>query len=232
MKRQEQELRAIVPLPDNEVVAHKSDGQIILVDNSAKAVHLNIGRDDRVYSGLTFSVYDKNMPIPRDGKGKAEIEVYSVQQNTSMALILKSEIKRPIILDDNIANLIWDSDRTNVFAIEGEFDLNGDGKIEEDAVDKIKVLIGKWGGKVANSISIKTDFLVLGNPPSVLRRPTVTELEMDPMATERYETSRQKFTRYMEIQNQAQALLIPVFNYERFLFFIGYKTQSGRAGAF
>jgi len=85
---------------------------------------------------------------------------------------------------------------------------------------------------VANSISIETDFLVLGNPPSVLRRPTVTELEMDPMATERYETSRQKLTRYMEIQNQAQALLIPVFNYERFLFFIGYKTQSGRAGAF
>jgi hypothetical protein len=36
----------------------------------------------------------------------------------------------------------------------------------------------------------------------------------------------------MEIQSQAQALLIPVFNYERFLFFIGYKTQSGRAGAF
>jgi len=232
MKRQEQELRAILPLPDSEAVAHKSDGQIILVDDSAKVVHLNIGRDDRVYPGLTFSVYDKNMPIPKDGKGKAEIEVYSVQKNTSVARILKSEIKRPIILDDNIANLIWDSDKTNVFAVEGKFDLNGDGKIEEDAVDKIKVLIGKWGGKVANSISIETDFLVLGNPPSILRRPTVTELEMDPMATERYETSRQKLTRYMEIQNQAQALLIPVFNYERFLFFIGYKTQSGRAGAF
>ena len=232
MKRQEQELRAIVPLPDSEVVAHKIDGQIILVDDSAKVVHLNIGKDDRVYPGLTFSVYDKNMPIPRDGKGKAEIEVYSVQKNTSMARILKSEIKRPIILDDNIANLIWDSDKTNVFVIEGEFDLNGDGKIEEDAADKIKVLIGKWGGKVADSISIETDFLVLGNPPTVLRRPTVTELEMDPMATERYDTSRQKLTSYMEIQGQAQALLIPVLNYERFLFFVGYKTQSDRAGAF
>ena len=232
MKRQEQELRAIVPLPDSEVVAHKIDGQIILVDDSAKVVHLNIGKDDRVYPGLTFSVYDKNMPIPRDGKGKAEIEVYSVQKNTSMARILKSEIKRPIILDDNIANLIWDSDKTNVFVIEGEFDLNGDGKIEEDAADKIKALIGKWGGKVADSISIETDFLVLGNPPTVLRRPTVTELEMDPMATERYDTSRQKLTSYMEIQGQAQALLIPVLNYERFLFFVGYKTQSDRAGAF
>lgn len=232
MKSQQEELHKIVPLPDGEVVAHKSDGKIILVDNQAKVVHLNIGRDDRVYPGLTFAVYDKNMPIPRDGKGKAEIEVYSVEKNISTAQIIKSEIKRPIILDDLVGNLIWDSDRTNVFAIEGEFDLDGDGRIEEDATDKIKSLIEKWGGKVANSISIDTDFLVLGSPPSILRRPTLTELEMDPMATERYEASLQKRTQYDDIQTQAQALLIPVFNYERFLFFIGYKTQSGRAGAF
>jgi hypothetical protein len=232
MKSLQDELHKIVPLPDGEVVAHKSDGKIILVDNSANVVHLNIGRDDRVYPGLTFAVYDKNMPIPKDGKGKAEIKVFSVDKNISTALITKSQIKRPIILDDNVANLIWDSDKTNVFSIEGAFDLDGDGKIENDAVDKIKTLIEKWGGKVANDISIETDFLVLGKPPSILIRPSVTELEMDPMATERYEASRQKRIHYQDIQKQAQALLIPVFNYERFLFFIGYETQSGTAGAF
>ena len=232
MKRQQDEIHKIVPLPDSEVVAHKSDGKIILLDNQSRVVHLNIGRDDRVYPGLTFTVYDKNIPIPKDGKGKAEIEVYSVEKNISTAQITKSEIKRPIILDDIVANLIWDSDKTNVFAIEGEFDLDGDGKIETDAVDKIKSLIEKWGGKVADAISIETDFLVLGSPPSILRRPTITELEMDPMATERYEASRTKFADHQEIQSKAQALLIPVFNYERFLFFIGYQTQSGRAGAF
>ena len=232
MKRQEDELHKIVPLPDGEVVAHKSDGKIILVDNQAKVVHLNIGRDDRVYPGLTLSVYDKNMPIPKDGKGKAEIEVFSVEKNISAARIIKSEIKRPIILDDIVANLIWDSDKTNVFVVEGDFDLDDDGKIDKNAADKIKSLIGKWGGKVADAISIETDFLVLGRTPSILIRPTVTELEMDPMATERYEASRQKRALYGEVQNQAKALLIPVFNYERFLFFIGYKTQSGTAGAF
>jgi len=226
------ELHKIVPLPDGEVAAHKSDGKIILVDGPAKVVHLNIGRVDRVYPGLTFAVYDKNMPIPRDGKGKAEIEVFSVEKNISAARITKSEIKRPIIEDDIIANLIWDSDKTNVFAIEGEFDIDGDGKIDNDAVGKIKSLIEKWGGRVADSISIETDFLVLGKPLSVLRRPTLSELEMDPMAMERYNASQQNRGQYEEIQSQAQALSIPVFNYERFLFFIGYKTQSGRAGAF
>jgi hypothetical protein len=232
MKSLQDELNKIVPLPDSEVVAHKSDGKIILVDNSANAVHLNIGRDDRVYPGLTFAVYDKNMPIPKDGKGKAEIKVFSVDKNISTALITKSQIKRPIILDDNVANLIWDSTKTNIFSIEGAFDLDGDGKIENDATDKIKALIEKWGGKVANEISIETDFLVLGKPPSILIRPSVTDLEMDPMATERYEASRQKRGHYQDIQKQAQALLIPVFNYERFLFFIGYETQAGTAGAF
>ena len=232
MKTLQDELNKIVPLPDSEVVAHKSDGKIILVDNSAKVVHLNIGRDDRVYPGLTFAVYDKNMPIPKDGKGKAEIEVFSVDKNISTARIIKSEIKRPIILDDIVANLIWDSDKTNIFSMEGEFDLDGDGKIENDAADKLKTLIEKWGGKVANDISIETDFLILGKQPSVLVRPSATELEMDPMATERYEASRQKRDHYQDIQKQAQALLIPVFNYERFLFFIGYETQSGTAGAF
>jgi predicted RNA-binding protein with RPS1 domain len=232
MKRQQDEIHKTVPLPDSEVVAHKSDGKVILVDNQTKVVHLNIGRDDHVYPGLTFTVYDKNMPIPKDGKGKAEVEVYSVEENISAARIIKSEIKRPIILDDIVANLIWDSDKTNVFVIEGEFDLDGDGKVEPDAVDKITSLIEKWGGKVADAISIETDYLVLGSPPSILRRPTISELEMDPMATERYEASRQKFADHQEIQGKAQALLIPVFNYERFLFFIGYQTQSGRAGAF
>ncbi len=232
MKSLQDELNKIVPLPDSEVVAHKSDGKIILVDNSTKVVHLNIGRDDRVYPGLTFAVYDKNMPIPKDGKGKAEIEVFSVDKNISTARIIKSEIKRPIILDDIVANLIWDSDKTNVFSIEGEFDLDGDGKIESDAADKIKSLIEKWGGTTANEISIETDFLILGKEPSVLIRPSATELEMDPMATERYEASLQKRAHYQDIQKQAQALLIPVFNYERFLFFIGYETQSGTAGAF
>ncbi len=232
MKNLQDELRKIVPLLDSEVVAHKNDGKIILVDNPIKVVHLNIGREDRVYPGLTFTVYDKNMPIPKDGKGKAEIEVFSVDKNISTAQIIKSEIKRPIILDDIVANLIWDSDKTNVFAIEGDFDLDNDGKIENDAIDRIKTLVGKWGGKVANTISIETDFLVLGKPPSILIRPSITELEMDPMATERYEASRQKRTHYVDVQNQAKALLIPVFNYERFLFFIGYKTRSGTAGAF
>ncbi|GAI83258.1 unnamed protein product, partial [marine sediment metagenome] len=46
MKRAQKELRVLVPPPDSEVAAYKSDGKIILIDDSAKIVHLNIGSDD------------------------------------------------------------------------------------------------------------------------------------------------------------------------------------------
>jgi hypothetical protein len=222
----------IMPPPDSDVAAYKPDGKIVLIDDQTGIVHLDIGSDDRVYRGLTFSVYDKNMPIPKDGKGKAEIEVFDVRKTISAARIIPSKMKRPIILDDIIANLIWDSDKTNVFVIAGEFDLDGDKSIDYDAVVKIKALIQKWGGRVADTVSIDTDFLVLGKAPKVLRKPTFEAIEVDPMATEKYQASVQKAAHYNQVQNRAQAFSIPVFNYERFLYFLGYKTQARTAGAF
>jgi hypothetical protein len=232
IKRAQEKLHALVPSPDSEIAAYKPDGKIILIDDAAKTVHLNIGSDDHVYRGLTFWVYEKNMPIPKDGKGKAEIEVFNVGKNISTARIISPNAKKPIIVGDIVANLIWDSDKTNVFVVAGEFDLNGDGNIDDEAADKIKALIGRWGGKVADEISIDTDFLVLGTTPTVLKKPTFEQMEVDPMAMEKYEASLKKLTSYKEIQARAQTLSIPVFNLERFLYFIGYKTLSARPDAF
>ena len=291
MKGTQEQLRALVPPQDTEVAAYKPDGKIILIDESAKIVHLNIGSDDRVYRGLTFSVYDKNMPIPKDGKGKAEIEVFNVGKNISAARVIPSEdfekalnevlaentdvaeimlslqkpqqersrdleefaqgsperlkllnnlavaydehrSKRPIVLDDIVANLIWDSHKTNVFVIAGDFDLDGDRVIDYEAIDKIKTLVEDWGGSVADTVSIDTDFLVLGSAPQVLKRPTFEEIEADPMAMEKYEASLQRLSSYTDVQSRAQSLSIPVFNAERFLYFIGYRTQASRADAF
>jgi predicted nucleic acid-binding Zn-ribbon protein len=229
----QQEVMEIVPPPDHEVLASKSDGQIILIDDQAKVVHLNIGSDQHVYRGLTFSVYDRNAPIPKDGKGKAEVEVFDVADTYCAARITRSETKNPILLGDIAANLIWSSDKANVFVIAGDFDLDSDGNNDENAISKIKALIEKWGGRVVDTISIDTDFLVLGNQPLVpLQQPTMEQLELDPGAMQRYEALIARLNRYNQIQSQAQALWIPVFKYERFLYFIGYKGQISQAGAF
>jgi len=232
MKHALEELQQIKPSPDREVAAYQPDGKVILIDEQAQVVHLNIGSDDRIYRGLTFTVYDRNTSIPKDGKGKAEIEVFGVSEKISTARIINSQKRNPIAVNDIIANLVWDSDKKNVFVVAGEFDVNGDGTIDRNAVDKIKALITKWGGIVADTISVDADFLVLGRPPRVPPRPTFENLEIDPMANEKYEAALQKFNHYKEVQRRAQAFWIPIFQYERFLYFIGYKEQMNKPGAF
>jgi len=232
MERALEELQQIKPSADSEVAAYKPDGKVILIDDEAAVVYLNIGTDNRVYPGLTFSVYDRNSPIPRDGIGKAEVEVFSVAEKVSSARITQSQKKNPITINDIVANLVWDSDKTNSFVVTGDFDLDGDGIIERNGVDKIKAIIEKWGGKVANTVTYDTDFLVLGEPPQVPPKPTTEELEAYPMANERYEAAMQRFNLYKEAENRAQGLWIPVFTYDRFLYFIGYKGQVTKPGAF
>ncbi|MHC4265340.1 MAG: hypothetical protein ACYSUK_05325, partial [Planctomycetota bacterium] len=228
----QEQLDAIAPPPDSSVAAYKPDGEILLIDDQSKIVHINIGTKDKVYQGLTFSVYDKHAPIPKDGKGKAQIEIYNVGDTISAARIIEDNIKNPVILNDVIINLIWDKDKTNIFAVAGDFDLNGDTFADEDGPEKIKAIIGKWGGVVVDNVSIETDYIVLGQEPVVPRRPTFEEMGIDPLAESRYNTAIQRRDRYLKVQQQVQDYSIPVFNTERFLYFIGYKSLADKPGSF
>jgi hypothetical protein len=224
----------VQPPPDEMVKAFEPDGKIILVDDQTKppTVQINLGGNDRVYRGLTFAVYERGQPIPRDGKGKAEIEIYNVGDSFSAARIIRSDKKNPVVVDDIIANLIWSPTKANTFVVAGDFDFSGDGVPDDDAVAKIRGLVEKWGGKVADAVTVNTDYVILGTPPAVSSKPTMQEVERYPNAMEKYERALQQAARYKDIQSQAQALSIPILNADRFLYFIGYKTQAGNPGAF
>ena len=209
-----------------------ADGQILLLDEYSKIVHIDIGSDQHVYPGLTFGVYDRFVPIPADGIGKAEIEVFNVADDMSTARITKSNPNNPILKGDIVANLVWSKDKVNLFVVSGDFDLDGDGSEDLQADRKISALIENWGGKVEDAVSVNTSFIVLGTPPRVLERPTYDQLAIDPLAMNKYEASLKRLADYKEVQKQAQALNIPILNYERFLYLIGYKSQSTRPGAF
>lgn len=220
------------PTPDREAAALTPDGKIILVDDAAGIVHINLGSEDHVYRGLTFSVYDKAQGVPRDGKPKAEIEVFAIDKTTSTARVLSSEKRNPIATDDIIANLIWDKNKKNQFVIAGDFDLTGDGKPTYDAKARIAGLIKKWGGTTSNTVSATTDFVVLGTKPQVPPEPTFEDLAKDPTLSGKYETAKKQLEYYNEIRQQAAAFYIPVFTFDRFLYFIGYEDYIGKPGAF
>jgi len=222
----------IKPAPDQEAVAYKPDGKVILVDDSTSVIRINLGADDRVYRGLTFSVYDKGAGIPRDGKPKAEVEVFAVDKKVCAARITSSERKNPIHVDDLIANLIWDSNKENSFVIAGDFDIDGNGTVDYDASGKIEALIRKWGGGVTEDVSARTDYVILGTEPKVPPEPSLEAQTADPTAMDKYNAARQRLERYDQIRQQAQTLWVPVFSYERFLHFTGYASQIRKPGAF
>jgi len=217
-------LDAIKPKPDKEVQAYQPDAQIIRVDLQSGIVYLDAGINDHVYRGLTFAIYDRNKPIPEDGKGKAEIEVFQVAEQVCAARIVESDKKDPMVKEDIVANLIWDRKTANRFVVAGEFDFNNDGLIDSDGNQRIIELIERWGGQVDNEISVETDFLILGAEPKPLPMPTQQDLDINPLTQQRYELSRQKVDAYNMILEKAANLGIPVFNQKRFLYLIGYDT--------
>ena len=217
-------LEAIKPKPDQEAQAYEPDAQIVRIDSQNGIVYLDAGIKDHVYRGLTFAIYDRNKPIPENGEGKAEIEVFQVSEQVSAARIVKSDTKDPIAKEDIVANLIWDRNTPNQFVVAGDFDFNNDGRIDADGAQRIAELIERYGGTVADTITVDTDFLIVGVEPASLRRPTQQELDIDPMAQQRYEMSAKKIEAYNQILGKAGSLGIPVFNQKRFLYLIGYDT--------
>jgi hypothetical protein len=205
---------------------------VLLVDDYSKIVHIDIGSEQHVYPGLTFGVYEQNVPIPKDGKGKGEIEVFNVAKNMSTARIVKSDSMNPILKGDVVANLVWSKDKPNIFVVSGDFDLDGNGTNDPEADNKIKALIENWGGQIEEAVSVNTTFVVLGSAPTVLERPTYDQLAIDPLAMDKYEASLKRLEDYKQVLKQAQTLNIPILNYDRFLYLIGYKNQSTRPGAF
>jgi hypothetical protein len=221
-------LKAIKPDPEKEVQAYQPDAQIMRVDLKNGIVYLDAGINDRVYRGLTFAIYDRNRPIPEDGEGKAEIEIFQVADRVSAARIVKSDKTDPIVKDDIVANLIWDRDGTNLFVVAGAFDYNNDGRVEPDGDKRIIELIERWGGQITNEITVDVDFLIIGEQPEPLPRPTQVDLDTDPMIQQRYEVSLNQARTYKEMLEKAVKLGIPVFNQKRFLYLIGYDTLANK----
>jgi hypothetical protein len=225
MNRAVGKLEKIKPLPDGNSVAYQPDGKVILFDPQSRIVHINLGSDDGVYRGLTFAIYDKDLPIPKDGKGKAEIEVYDVDKTISTARVINLPNPRnPIIKDDFVANLVWNKNQTNYFVVAGDFAKYGD-------AEKIGTLIAKMGGKIEEGVSVNTDFIILGTTPTLLPKPSAEQAEQNPTAIEKYEVSKKLYDSYKQIEQDAKTFLIPIFNIERFLFFTGYKEQVTKPGA-
>ena len=228
----EKQLESVKPRPDIELEAFKADGKVLSVDAQTGIVYVNIGSCDHVYRGLTFAVFDKNAPMPKDGKGKAEIMLFDVKANVSAAKLLNSCNTNPVVSNDVIVNMAWDKETPYNFVVAGEFDIDGDGTIDPDGREKIVQLIECWGSQVVDKVNVNTDFVVVGNSPRKLAKQSDEDIDLDPLVLEKYEASVKTYEEFYLILYKESALSIPVFDTKRFINLIGYDREASLMKSF
>ncbi len=214
--------------PEMETAALEPDGKIVQVVPDAKLAYINLGRNDHIYRGLTFGVYDSFQPIPKSGKSKGAVEVIEILNNIAKCRIIDQDPTNPIMKNDIIANLIWSKDKKYLFCVAGDFDFNGDGKVDADGRMQIVSLIKAWGGKVTDKLTVNVDFLVLGQPPALPARPAQEYINTQMKEAVAYRNAVARLNNYKKIRQDAAALGVPTFNRDRFLRFIGYYSQAGK----
>lgn len=224
-----EKLESFRSTPDNDILAFEPDAKVFTADLVNGLVYLDIGMKDHAFVGLTFSVFDQNAPVSKDGKSKAEIEVFRVERNSSVAKIVSSTPRNPIIAGDIALNMVWSKKTSNSFMVIGEFDFNGDGFPDRDGRKRIGKLIDLWKGRVVDELTIDTDFLIVGAEPDHALKPTREQIDRDPDVERKYEDYLAKTVAYQEVLDRARVFSVPVFNRERFLKLVGYETAASKS---
>lgn len=234
----------LVPNPSTNV-----DGQVIGIPPNKDAVYIDLGRKHHLVLGLTFGVFDPARGVEvQEAEGgrvmrgaKAIIEVVSMTDNSAIARVVQSSFGQPIRVGDVIANLVYDKERTFKFYVFGNFNLDGVREPSLTDTEMVINLIEQWGGEVVkpdvrerqlaalgadaakeNILPYDTDFLIVGQEP---RPPSSSADISDPAALRRAQLDRERLEQFRRLQQEANALGIPILNQNRFLALIGYYQR-------
>lgn len=218
-----QKIKELQPQLPIEPLLARADGEIVTTQLDYGVVYINIGSKDRVTVGLPFSVYSPREGIPQDGQGKAAIRVISVQDNVSACRVVSSSKENPILPGDLVANVAFDTSRTYTFVVTGDFDLDGDGKVDDQGNARIKDMILSYGGRIADAVGPNTDFVVMGVEPTPPPRPAA---DAPPSTLALYRDKLAEADAYAKTKADAAALQIPLLNTNRFLALVGYQPGA------
>jgi len=222
MQELEDLLKQIRPAPETEMQALDPDGSVVSVTGDG-FVYIDLAKEDHIYRGLTFGVYDSYGSVPRNGQGKGTLEVIEIMDTISKCRVTKSDSTNPIMKGDVIANLIWARDKKYNFCVVGDFDVEGDIQSGLAGRKWIESIINNWGGQVSETMSVDTDFLVLGHAPIVPARPTDEEMDSNSEKATKYREAQKAAEKYEKTIGSGASLGVPTFNTNRFLRFIGYN---------
>ena len=200
----------------SEVIT-KADGKIRSLAEGGFCF-IDLGAEDGVEAGFTFAVYPQT-GIPKGGANKGSIAVVSVGRDVSRCRVVSQDRANPIIPDDLVANVAFDSIRKWRFVVEGNFDLHGTGRPTPQGAVKAKLLLKRLGAVVADKVNIEVDFVIMGAKPPVPRRP---DEDAPPQDWEIWRQKVKEQKRFAQIEDLAKKLGIPIRNTNWLLDMTGY----------
>ncbi len=212
---------------DPTEILTKADGRVLRAIPGSSTVYVNLGEADGIKIGMGFEVFSPTRERGDSLRGKASVEVVSLQAHTAECRVTRTTPGRPIIEQDIIVNISYERGRKPKFVIAGAFDLNYDGVQDFDGRERVAGMIREWGGQVADELDSTTDFVVVGAAPTAT--PTVGG-DTDVVAAQKaaQEAEREEF---QDLLTEARALSVPVINQSQFLFLTGYAgNQMSLAG--
>ncbi|HOQ84907.1 MAG TPA: hypothetical protein PLQ89_04240 [Phycisphaerae bacterium] len=210
-------LASFRPSADTTSLLQITDGHVIQTVPEQGIVYISLGARDHIKPGMTFAIYSRIRGIPADGKGKATIKVNNVFDTTSECSITTSNVGDPIVVDDVIANPVYDRNRKFNFVVAGDFDLDFDGKIDDPGGEQVRKMIQDWGGQIQSEVDTRTDFVVLGATPASPFATPGSDDEND--AASKQAEARKAFQAALQ---EAKSLGIPVLTRTQFLHFVGF----------
>ncbi|MEX0885137.1 MAG: hypothetical protein WD009_01740, partial [Phycisphaeraceae bacterium] len=202
-------------------------GRIVSVVDADRRAQVDIGRQDRLVLGMTFEVFDRDELVRHEGgsrlRGKATIEIIDLRDASAMARIVRRSPGVELRPGDQIVNLVYDPEATYRFFVDGEFDLDRDGRSTEAERQRVQQMIRDWGGEVASELRYDVDFLVLGSAPD--RPADLPPGAPDRETIQRHTEALRLYERYQELEEEARAFGVPVLNQNRFLALVGYYQR-------
>lgn len=234
LEREKERLGGLLGANVLETRVTTADGEISSIFANGDQMFINRGRNQGIMLGMTFEVYNPGIVISlEDGtnqlRGKATIEVFKVDAESSTCRIVRQTRNTVIDPGDPIANIVYDPEKTYTFFVFGYFDVEGDDGPND--IDRIRNMITQWKAKSASLkedeeglpiLVPEVDYLVLGEEPEF---PVDPGDIIDPVQIREYQEKRQAYETYQKLVEEAKRLRIPILNQNRFLDLTGYYQR-------
>jgi tetrahydromethanopterin S-methyltransferase subunit B len=207
---------------DPEAILKKAAGRIRRAIPGSDVVYINLGAKDNIKVGMGFEVFSQTGSTERTLRGKASLEVVTLEESSSECRVARTTPGQPIMEGDIVVNIAYERGRKPKFVVRGDFDLNFDGQVDFDGPDRVASIIREWGGQAVPELDESVDFVVIGVAPrGVEVKPDASDIVRDQAERKKLELSE-----FRKLIDQAKSMYIPVITQNQFLFLTGYAGDA------